>query len=173
MTTINWQYLITAVDNDARALAPTDNTQVVSGTHTHNGSGSSVVVSLPANTNLTANASPTGTVRAIATLVFNTDGTITRVGNTVVNRWASPTTPGIGSDYEIRFSNFTVVEGTPENITTSMNSWQLLSTDRGCTVRGPNDEGYDVSRATLFVEIRQAGGAVVTSSTINILVEKT
>lgn len=101
---------------------------------------------------------------ANATLTFASDGTYVGTGGIPSGNWASPTTVGIGSAYEIRW---TVVSGTLSTGTTG--TWQSLS---GGIVYGRNRVGLGAAQAIGTVEIRDASTlAVLATSTVTLEAE--
>jgi len=100
---------------------------------------------------------------------FNTDGTIEsndiegQAYQPYANNWATPTTTGVGSGYEIRCDT---VDGTLS--TGTANTWLSLSSARAFTI-ARTSEGYTSYTGT--ITIRESGGANVASAPIFLEVE--
>ena len=109
-----------------------------------------------------ADASITGTTSAYVTI--NTDGTLSRIGDSTTNvNWYSPTTTGIGSSYYVRTTKQIGDDLGPSDFGLgTLNKWVAITETRYC--------GYDSSQGTgrsgtYRVEIAaSAGGAVLTSA---------
>jgi hypothetical protein len=100
---------------------------------------------------------------ANATITFASNGTYSATGGASGN-WGSPTTGGLGSGYDIRW---TVVSGTLTTGTTG--TWQSLSA--GITY-GRNRVAVGIATASGTVEIRDASTlAVLATSTVTLEAE--
>lgn len=120
-------------------------------------------LSLPGTLNVTVVASPGP---ANAAITFAADGTYTSTDGTTNGNWFAPTTGGVGSGYEIRW---TVVSGTLTTGTTG--TWQSLSSP---ITYGRNRVALGFVTAVGTVEIRDASTlAVLATSTATLEAEVT
>ncbi len=104
---------------------------------------------------------------ASCTITFESDGDITASGNSVFptdrGDWLSPTSSAPGL-YEIRA---TVVSGSVSGSSTG--TWLALTSNRAWTVTSPGFVGTNTAQLT--VEIRNNGGSVLDSTTVNLSAE--
>lgn len=99
-----------------------------------------------------------------ASLTFNTNGTLTyfKEQTSGVSTWYGATSAGIGSSYEIRF---TLTSGTAWDAGLVSGTWYSLSSARAVALTAST---VDLS-SVIAVDIRlAAGGAIVTSGTLNL-----
>lgn len=102
---------------------------------------------------------------------YNTDGSVTvdkgNVGSYTNIGWASPTSTGIGSDYEIKA---TKTSGISNPTGPTLGTWHSLSSSRQWTLSvGPNSYP-EVKSCTLSIEIRDAATSTV-QDTASIVME--
>lgn len=107
---------------------------------------------------------------AIATMTFNSNGTITLSGNLSAggSNWRDPTQTGVGSSFWIRA---TKTAGTTHNIGATLDTWHSAS---GAVAFGWSQTTTGTKSATYTIEIAtdSAGTNIVATKTgINIFVE--
>lgn len=121
-----------------------------------------LVIALPASiteTKLAFSPSP-----ATAGMNFNSNGTYAAADGAPAGNWATPTTTGVGSDYEIRWTN---TSGTLSSGTAG--AWLALTSGQSFAV---TQSGVGTKSCTGTVEIRDAATSTVqTTSTVTLSAE--
>lgn len=111
-------------------------------------------------------------VTETASVTFNTNGTISHTNvydypaNVMPANWFSPTTTGIGSSYQVRF---TLQSGTPWDANALFQSGGLYALSSARTAVWSLDYAPSAGvSATVLVEILTSGGVLYASGTLTV-----